>query len=422
MPPKSQKKIPRRKKQEAELGIVPDKLPVIVEENDKDDGEGLDNLKRKAGLLPPPVRKLLSEIGNTEITSIKITRTPLSSAIKTLLNVISLGAYNKAVKNSPYDEMFHLAIFVNGTYTIDKQAVIKFVKTNPIRKSTETFDLPLQKKVTYNELFENGRQKMGDDKFTNYDARLNNCQDFILGLLDGSGLLTSDARAFIKQDADAVWRRMPSISEKIGLFLTDVGAVADRVVEGEGVLEQWVQIGKNHYHFPVIRGGEIPEDVKKLAEARYKLKKATEEFERALPEREKPQLLPVYNTTTENLINKKQSIVTTPEQVDYAKGQFIARRSGGSDTQWTVWNGLRLVRAGLLKHVAIEMVNDLYERSGSDKKINKKTSSSNKHTSMESWREFWSKACKGKKFGSRQAVNSYMKEMAAKYRAMKNKK
>lgn len=428
--------VARQNRRKKKLGVVSEPLSPIAEKDDQDDGDGLDSLKRKAGLLPPAVRKLLEKVGKDEITSIKITRTPLSSATKTLLNVISLGAYEKAVKNSPYDEMFHLAIFVNNTYTIDKQSVITFSKSNPIKKTTETFDLPVSKKVSFNELFENGRKKMGDEKFTNYDARTNNCQDFILGLLDGSGLLSGEARSFIKQDADAVWRRMPSLSEKLGQFITDVGAVADRVVEGEGYDEKWVEIGRGMY-IPVrmkqeqprlpmynavaktnhlknveevdnlrtfiiehlrneenidklvkagrtdlfrdltvfftehddvrtmpldelrslvsqIRaitekaGGKIPDDIMKLAEQKYQLKKASEEYERTLPEKEKTQLLPKYETPPK-----------------------------------------------------------------------KEKSSSNK--SMESWREYWAKACKGKKFESRKAVNDYMKTVAKEYKEKKSK-
>ena len=55
------------------------------------------------------------------------------------------------------------------------------------------------------------------------------------------------------------------------------------------------------------------------------------------------------------------------------------------------------------------------------KKDEKIIKSSNKKRTMKTWREFWAEACKGKKFENRKAVNDYMKEMAKKYKAMKNK-
>ena len=213
-------------------------------ESDTDEGGYLESLKRKSGLLPPSVRKMLEKIGNEKITKLKIVRTPLNTFTRSLLNLVSLGAYEKAVRDSPYDSMFHLALRINDKYTTDKQEVIKLNTTNPIKSNSETLDISVNKDVSINELFENGRKQMGDDAFTNYDPRQNNCQDFLLGLLKGSSLLTDEVSKFIKQDAEVVFKNIPSISEKISRFLTDVGAVAERVVEGEGVLQEtWIMEG-----------------------------------------------------------------------------------------------------------------------------------------------------------------------------------
>lgn len=38
-----------------------------------------------------------------------------------------------------------------------------------------------------------------------------------------------------------------------------------------------------------------------------------------------------------------------------------------------------------------------------------------------SWREFYAKQTKGKKFGSREAVNAHMKKLSAEYKALKAK-
>ena len=204
-----------------------------IESEDEDEGGYLERFKRKAGLLPPKARALLDKVGDETITSLTVVRTPLSSFVTTLLNVISLGAFQKAVKESPYEKMMHLAMVINGKYTTEKNEVIKFAQSNPVKSNSQTMSVPVSKKVTIRELFENGRKQMGDEKFTSYDARTNNCQSFLIGLLNGL-FLTDSVRSFIKQDAEQIFKKMPSLSEKIGRFLTDVGAVGERLVEGEG--------------------------------------------------------------------------------------------------------------------------------------------------------------------------------------------
>ena len=52
-------------------------------------------LTRERSKLPPSARNLLNKVGNDKITNIKIIRIPLSSTIKSILNVISLCQFNK---------------------------------------------------------------------------------------------------------------------------------------------------------------------------------------------------------------------------------------------------------------------------------------------------------------------------------------
>lgn len=205
--------------------------------------------KRKSGLLPPPVRKILQTIGETQIESVVIVKTPIESMVKTLMNVISLGAFEKAVKDAQYDSMLHLALFINGKYTLDKQAVIKLTTSNPIKSTSSTMDVIVDKDITFNQLLDNARQSMGDSNFTNYDARKNNCQDFVLAVLRGSGLLRDEYVTFVKQDAEAVFRQLPSFTDKLAHAITDVGAIADKVIEGESLKKQttvWTEFVQKH--------------------------------------------------------------------------------------------------------------------------------------------------------------------------------
>jgi hypothetical protein len=91
--------------------------------------------------------------------------------------------------------------------------------------------------ISYNDLFEKTKEKMGNFAFTGYDARRNNCQRFVWSMLEANGLATEGLKAFIVQDAEAIFRKMPAFAEKIGKTLTDAAAVADRVIEGQGKRE-----------------------------------------------------------------------------------------------------------------------------------------------------------------------------------------
>lgn len=324
--------------------------------------------KRTVGLLPPPVRKLLSVIGNEKITSIKIVRTPLESFVTKLLGVLSLGTFQKAVKESNYDNMFHLALFINNSITLDKQAVIKMVKGSPIKSKSQVMDIvniDIASDLTYTSLLDKTRVLMGDGAFSNYNAKTNNCQDFIISILRANSLLNTERQQFIKQDAESVFRKMPSITEKLANIFTDVGAIADVVIEGQGsslkrqikkpnvIREQWFEIEDDVFIPKPLYGTGPPYQIYKNGDKCY---------------------------TLINTLNGKVHGYCMEEEK--AKKQYE-----------------------LLERWHFEEKNKL---------------SNNKK--METWREFWTKSCKGKKFpGGRAEINQFMKEKAKEYRELKGK-
>lgn len=196
--------------------------------------------QRKSDILPPKIRDFLEKHGNENITSLKIVRTPISSFVKTLMNVISFGSYESAIKESNYDKMFHLALYINNKYIFDKREIVKLEQGNPISKGSEIIDVSMEgKSITIQELVDNGKNKMGNSKFNRYDARNNNCQDFVLGILKSNGLNNGNIQSFVKQNADQIFKKMPSLTQKIGKFLTDTGAVANKIIEGENIKISW---------------------------------------------------------------------------------------------------------------------------------------------------------------------------------------
>lgn len=198
--------------------------------------------KRLAGKLPPHVRNFLARYGTSHITAMRLVRVPIESFTQRLLELVSVGTYSDAVHSANYDAMFHLAMEVYGeagVFTLEKRAVISLSRGRIYsnRPNTQYLDVGGvdPNTTTWNDLFARTRQRMGDELFTGYDARHNNCQDFLLQVLaSNGGLVTSEVRQFIKQDAESIFRRMPSFTEKFARLATDLAAVADKVVEGEG--------------------------------------------------------------------------------------------------------------------------------------------------------------------------------------------
>lgn len=204
------------------------------------EGDGL--FLRDVGKLSPKVRKLLEQVGDEKITSIKLFRKP-----------ISLSAFAKFVgvlRNTGFDELLHLGMIINGKYLLDKQDVIHFERSSlPTGKDVESMDVKVDKEITINELLEKTKKRMGDADFTNYSSKKNNCQDFMLNVLAANGLSTQESSRFIKQDLEKVFNNLPSYAEKIADAVTEAGRVVERVMEGEGSREKFVY----NYNLPHTR-------------------------------------------------------------------------------------------------------------------------------------------------------------------------
>ena len=148
-------------------------------------------------LVPKSVKNALNQIGERKIVSARCGRTPVQAIIQGAL---------KTVANVPYDDLFHLFIELtldNGQkWILEKIERINLVKEDRSKKQGAEFTSSFPVNKTVNELFQNTRNKMGD-KFLPYQSASNNCQYFIMGVLDGNGLNNSERAAFVKQDTNS---------------------------------------------------------------------------------------------------------------------------------------------------------------------------------------------------------------------------
>ena len=86
--------------------------------------------------------------------------------------------------------------------------------------------------IAINILLQNTREKMGNS-FLTYSARDNNCQNFVLCLLESNGLSNERNILFTKQSTSALFS---TEMRKFTNTITDIGAKFDIIREGGSLL------------------------------------------------------------------------------------------------------------------------------------------------------------------------------------------
>jgi len=216
--------------------------PTNEGEQESEEQEGSGILLRDPTILPPSARQLLEQIGNEEIKSIKIVRTPLSTFTKGFLNIISLGQFDKISKQY-YDKIFHLSLWINDKYNLEKNEVITFNKKNPIEQNSEVQQVNnIPTGLTFQTLIDKTKARMGNN-FGPYDAETNNCQDFLMNIFQANGIGEQSDYNFIKQDTKEIFTKLPEFSKAIGQASTSIAAIFNRLLYGEGQTGNGCQCG-----------------------------------------------------------------------------------------------------------------------------------------------------------------------------------
>ena len=183
--------------------------------------------------LPPSVKEYLRKYGDENINKIVIVRNAVQKLLTGAMNAVSLGSFSKKFSRLPYDDLFHLQLWVttpSGVFSIEKNEVIT-MSFNPTPKQNAEFqEVALKPNLTMNKLML-GSEKIQGDKWTRYDAYSNNCQDFVMSLLKGSGLGNENDYQFIKQDTDSLFKN-DSFLRKFSRNLTNVGASVSTAFTG----------------------------------------------------------------------------------------------------------------------------------------------------------------------------------------------
>jgi hypothetical protein len=187
----------------------------------------MDYIKRVLNMkknIPPNVKRALDEIGDKKIISARVGRTPVNAIVQGTLRTIA---------HVPYDQLFHLFIELNlgeSKWILEKIERINLVREDRSRKQGVEFTSSFPVGKTVNELFMNTQSYMGA-RFLPYQANSNNCQVFIMAVLQSNGLATPELTTFVKQDTRSIFKNNP-VLRKFANTLTDLGGYFNAILQG----------------------------------------------------------------------------------------------------------------------------------------------------------------------------------------------
>ena len=181
-------------------------------------------------------KSVINKHANSNITAIKLHRTPLGKTLMSVLNVASGNTLKDKIKNSPYDKLFHLFMCIettSGSFSIEKNEVINANASCKLPPYTETRTITnVPDGLSVEKSLENTKAKLGD-KFLSYEASNNNCQHFVTAFLEANNIGDSRDIAFVKQDTDSLFEGNP-VFKKIVNSITNLGSTISNLT-GSGV-------------------------------------------------------------------------------------------------------------------------------------------------------------------------------------------
>jgi hypothetical protein len=171
------------------------------------------------------VTKVLKKVRNETINSIVVCRCPIPSMIQTALQIASFNSV-------PYNKLFHLFIIINGHVLLEKNSVINMQINPRLNGDMEHLTAPDPQNTTINEFVRRCLNVMGETKFFSYSGYDNNCQSFVLNLLNSNGILTNELDTFIKQNTESIFANNPTL-RKLTNNITDLDGRFHELIGGD---------------------------------------------------------------------------------------------------------------------------------------------------------------------------------------------
>lgn len=195
---------------------------------------------------PPAERKLIEKYGDSKIIKIEVYREPLENLTKLATTILTLGKIDELKKKYSYDELYHLFLVITVDYkgikvpiTVEKHEIINIHEYPKIRKNAEKLDINIDGyNETFREFLRNGEKRMGD-KYWFYNAFTNNCQVFVLNLLEANPPIfenNQNSKDFIFQDITELAKELHPFSKKIINLATGLKSRLNVALKGYGYL------------------------------------------------------------------------------------------------------------------------------------------------------------------------------------------
>lgn len=220
------------------------------------------NIGRDPNSLPSYVAKTLQQNGHVRIRSIRVVRTPIQTALRKVLSALSFGAFENAVAQAGYDKLYHLDLWINDTIRFGKETNVRLDYTSPIVQGlSEYIDVPLPQAfhdpepwrgVNIATFVQKTSRRMGDADFYGYNAKTNNCQDFVLAALAANGCDSPSVVTFVKQNAIQIFSNMPDYVARWAGNITDLGEWVDSLMYPS---TPYSQSSRGYFSEPFIYGG-----------------------------------------------------------------------------------------------------------------------------------------------------------------------
>lgn len=230
----------------------------IVNDIIEDTKTSIKNIKQS--LLKPTLRyprksrNTLNKYGQYLIKNITIGRKPVIKALEIFLNLVSVGSYNKAKKQLPYDKLFHLFMILelydpNTKNTVnilaEKNETINISTSLPNMNGAETQNILVRRATTLDDFLNNTVKKIGEEPFFRYSALQYNCQHWILSNLISNGYVNEEYRKFILQNIKPLIDNL----KKTNVFMNTVTDSVAKIRQLTGLGERKPLLNENEFKF-----------------------------------------------------------------------------------------------------------------------------------------------------------------------------
>ena len=190
--------------------------------------------------------EILKKYGNYDIISIKIHRSPVESILQKVLNIVSLGNFEKEKKKLNYDQIFHLYMIMELKkdnhkvfYLTEKAPNIEYIEQKDLESKQSKGDslfIKLTHPVKLSSVIEETKKQMGEH-FAKYSNPYNNCQTYIFNMVFAMFKLTVEEMP--KSVVDYILQNVEDLvkgdTKNVANFVTSLGHFIGRTLLGKSI-------------------------------------------------------------------------------------------------------------------------------------------------------------------------------------------